>query len=75
MSLYFLVKQADDSPKSPAAAGNIGLTPLDVPRQEVEKPVEGSTAVAQGILSCHSALVVSSFLYSSTFIELSSTLS
>ena len=61
MSLYFLDKQAEDPPKSPAAAGNVDLIPLDVPRQEVEKPVEGSTVVAREILGYHSALVVSSF--------------
>ena len=50
------------------AAGNVDLIPLDVPRQEMEKPVEGSTVVAREILGCHSTLVVSSFfLYSSTF--------
>ena len=43
------------------AASNVDLIPLDVPRQEVEKPVEGSTVVAREILGCHSALVVSSF--------------
>ena len=73
MSLYFSDKQTEDSPKSSAAAGNVDLISLDVPRQEVEKPVEGSTAVAQEILGCHSALAVSSFLCSSTFVELSST--
>ena len=43
------------------ATGNIDLIPLDVPRQEVEKPVEGSTVVAREILDYHSALVVSTF--------------
>jgi len=56
-----LDKQAEDPPKSLVAAGNIDLILLDVLRQEVEKPVEGSTVVAREILDCHSALVVSSF--------------
>ena len=67
MLLYVSDKQAEDQPKSPAAAGDVDLIPLDVPWQETEKLVEGSTAVAQDILGCHSALVVSSFLYSSAF--------
>ena len=67
MPLYVSDKQAEDQPKSPAAAGDVDLIPLDVPRQEMEKLVEGSTVVAQDILGCHSALVVSSFLYSSAF--------
>ena len=67
MLLYVSDKQAEDQPKSPAAAGDVDLIPLDVPRQEMEKLVEGSTAVARDILGYHSALVVSSFLYSSAF--------
>ena len=74
ISLCFSDKQAADQPKSPAAA-KVDLVPLEPSQQEVEKPVEESTAVAQGILGCHSALVVSIFLYSSTFVGLSSTLS
>ena len=54
-------KQAEDQPKSPAAASNVDLIPLETPRPEAEKPVGGSTAVPQGIPSCHSALVVSNF--------------
>ena len=73
MSLYFSDKQTEDSPKSSAAAGNVDLIPQDVLWQEVEKPVDGSTTVAQEILGCHSSLVVSDFSYSSTFVGLSST--
>ena len=74
ISLYFSDKPAEDQPKSPTAA-KVGLVPLESSQQEVEKPVGESTAVAQGILGCHSALIVSNFLYSSTFVGLSSTLS
>ena len=74
MSLYFLDKQVGDQPKSPPFAANVDLIPLETPQQEEEKPVGESTAIARGILGCHSALVVSDFLYSSTFVELSSTL-
>ena len=74
ISLYFSDKAAEDQPKSPAAA-RVDLVPLELSQQEAEKPVGESTAVAQGILGCHSALVVSIFLYSSTFVGLSSTLS
>ena len=75
MSLYFSDKQSEDRPKSPSAVANVDLVPLETPQHEVEKAVGESTAVAQGILGCHSALVVSDFLYSGTFVELSSTLS
>ena len=75
MSLYFSDKQSEDRPKSPSAVANVDLVPLETPQQEVEKAVGESTAVAQGILGCHSALVVSDFLYSGTFVELSSALS
>ena len=61
-SLYFSDKRAEDPPKSPVAVGNIDLTLLDVLRQEVEKPVEGSTVVAREILGRHSALVVRFFV-------------
>ena len=54
-------KQGEDWPKSPSAAANVGLVTLGVPQQEVEKPVGESVGVAQGILGCHSALVVSGF--------------
>ena len=67
MPLYVSDKQAEDRPKSPAAAGNVDLISLDMPRQEVEKPVEGSTAFAREILGCHSSLVVSDLLCSSNF--------
>ena len=75
MSLDFSDKQTGDQPKSPLSATNIDPISLEPSQQEAEKPVGESIAVAQGILGCHSALVVSIFLYSSTFIELSSTLS
>ena len=68
-------KQGEDRPKSPSAAANVGLVTLGVPQQEVEKPVGESAGVAQGILGCHSALAVSSFLFSGTFVGSSSTLS
>ena len=74
MSLYFLDKQVGDQPKSPPSAANVDMIPLETLQQEEEKPVGESTAIARGILGCHSALVVSDFLYSSTFVELSSTL-
>ena len=66
MSLYFLDKPTEDQPKSPSAATNVDLVPLETPQQEAEKLVGESTTVAQGILGCHSALVVSIFLYSSS---------
>ena len=58
---------------SPSAAANVNLVLLETPQQEVEKLVEGSTAVAQGILGCHSSLVVS--IFCARVVELSSTLS
>ena len=75
MSLDFSDKQTGKQPKSPPSTANNDPIPLEPSQQEAEKPVGGSTPVAQGILGCHSALVVSIFLYSSTFVELSSTLS
>ena len=75
ISLCFSDNQAEDQPKSRPSAANIDPIPLEPSQQEVEKPVGESTTVAQGILGCHSALVVSNFLYSSTFVGLSSTLS
>ena len=60
--------------ESPSVATRVDLIPLETPQQEVEKTAGESTGVAQGILGCHSALVVSSFLYSSAFVLLSSTL-
>ena len=62
ISLYFSDKLAEDQPKSHATA-KVDLVPLESSQQEVEKPVGESTAIAQGILGCHSALVVSIFLY------------
>ena len=55
-------KQGGDRPRSPLPVADVDLI-----------PVEGSTAVVQGILGCHSALAVSGFLCSGTFIKLSST--
>ena len=75
ISLCFSDNQAEDQPNSPPSTTNIDPIPLEPSQQEAEKPVGESIAVAQGILGCHSSLVVSIFLYSSTFIELSSTLS
>ena len=66
--MCFSDKQNGDRPKSPLPAANVDPIPLESLQQEVEKPVEGSTAVAQQILGCHSALAVSSFLCLSTFI-------
>ena len=71
--MYFSDKQTEDQPKSPSAAANVDLIPLETPQQEAEKLVGESTGVVQGILDCHSALVVSDFLCSSTFVELLST--
>ena len=73
--MCFSDKQNEDQPKSPSAAANVDLMLRETPQQEAEKLVEGSTTVAQGILGCHSALVVRDFLYSSTYIGLLSTLS
>ena len=44
--LCFSGKQTGDQPKGPVAAANVDLIPLETPRQEVEKSVEGSTAMA-----------------------------
>ena len=41
---------------------------LGVPQQEVEKPAVESVGVAQGILGCHSALVVSGFFVLEYFV-------
>ena len=59
-------KQNEDQPKSSSVVANVDPSLQEVPRQEVEKSVEGSAAVAQGILGCHSSLVVSIFVYSSS---------
>ena len=53
-------------------AANVGLVTLGVPQQEVEKPVGKSAGVAQGILGCHSALVVSGFFCTRVLCVLSS---
>ena len=74
-SLCFSDKQTEDRPESPAAASKVELSLQEVPQQEVEKSVEGSTVIAQGILGCHSSLVVSIFCTSGTFVVLPSTLS
>ena len=55
---------------SPWAAATVDLVPLETSQQ---KAIVESAGVAQGILGCHSALVVSAFLNSGTFVELSST--
>ena len=67
MSLHFSDKRTGDQPKSPPPAANVDPIPLEPSLQEAEKPVEGSTAVAQEILGYHSALAISSFLCSATF--------
>ena len=72
--LHLSDKRAEDQPKSPVVASNADLVVQEMPQQEAEKSIKGSTAVAQGILGCHSVLVVSNFLYLSTCM-LSSTLS
>ena len=64
--LCFSNKQNENQPKSSLVVANVDPSLQEVPRQEVEKSVEGSTAVAQGILGCRSSLVVSIFLYSSS---------
>ena len=71
--MCFSDKQNGDRPKSPLPAANVDPIPLESLQQEVEKPVEGSTTVAQEILGYHSTLAVSGFLCSGTFIELLST--
>ena len=73
MSLHFSDKRTEDRPKSPTPAANVDPIPLEPSQQEAEKSVGESTSVSQGILGCHSALVVSDFLCSSTFVELLST--
>ena len=49
--LYLLDKQAEDQPKSPGVTGNVDLITLDMPRQDVEKPVVGvlTSGSARGI--------------------------
>ena len=64
--LCFSDEQNEDQPKSPSVVANVDPSLQEVPRKVVEKSVEGSTAVAQGILGFHSSLVVSIFLYSSS---------
>ena len=71
--LCFSDKQNEDQPKSPSAFANVDPSLQEVPRQEVEKSVEGLTTVAQGILGCHSSLVV--LIFCTRVVELSSTLS
>ena len=58
ISLYFSEKRTEDEPKILATAASVDLVLLETPRQEVAKPVAESTAVVQGILGCHSSLVV-----------------
>ena len=69
MSLHFSDKRTGDRPKCPPPAANVDPILLEPSQQEAEKPVEGSTALAQEILGYHSALAVSSFLCSGTFAE------
>ena len=59
--LHLSDKRAEDQPKSPVVASNADLVVQEMPQQEAEKSIKGSTAVAQGILGCHSVLVVSNF--------------
>ena len=42
----FSDKQGEDRPKSPSAAANVDLVPLETPQQEVEKAVGESTGIA-----------------------------
>ena len=58
-------KQNEDQPKSSSVVANVDSSSQEVPWQEVERSVEGPTAVVQGILGSHSSIVVSIFLYSS----------
>ena len=44
--LCFSDKQTEDQPESPAAASKVELSSQETPRQEVERPTKGSTAVA-----------------------------
>ena len=73
--LCFSDKQNEDQPKSPSAAANVDLVLHETPLQEVQKSIEGLTAMAQGILGRHSSLVVSIFCTLGTFVVLPSTLS
>ena len=73
--LCFSDKQNEDQPKSPSAAANVDLVLQELPQKEVEKSIKGSTAVAQGIMGCHSSLVVCIFCTSGTSVVLPSTLS
>ena len=57
--MHFSDKQAEDRPKSPAAASNVDLFPQETSRREAEKPIKGSIAVIRGILDCQSVLAVS----------------
>ena len=68
LSLSILDKQAEDQPKSPGVTGNVDLITLDMPRRDVEKPVEGSAVMAREILGCHTTLVVSSFFVLECFL-------
>ena len=45
-SLCFVDKQTEDRPGSPVAASKVELSSQETPRQEVERPTKGSTAVA-----------------------------
>ena len=70
--MYVLDKQTEDQSKNPSAVAIVDSSLQEVVQQEVERPVEGSAAFAQEILGCHSSLVVSDFLCSSScFVEYS----
>ena len=69
--MCFSDKPAEGQPENSDAA-KAALVLLESSQQEVEKPVEGLTAVTQEIQGCHTALAVSSFFCSGTFVESSS---
>ena len=72
MSPHFSDKRTGDRPKCPPPVANVDPILLEPSQQEAAKPVEGLTAVTQEIQGCHTALAVSSFFCSGTFVESSS---
>jgi hypothetical protein len=46
--LCFSDKRNEDQPKSSSVVANVDASLQEVPQQEVEKSVEGSTAIARG---------------------------
>ena len=60
--LHFSDKQAEDRPKSPAAASTIDRVLQETPQQEVDKSTKGATATTRGILNCQTVLVVGSLV-------------